>query len=176
MEASLTALQGLSEELRQAIQRAAAALKAAGAREVYLFGWAAPEVPHGWAVGAVLQSFYSGIENIFKRVALELDSGLPSGGSWHSDLLEGMGRATALRPAIISERLLNRLRGYLEFRHVFRSAYVFLLPWDRMAPLVAECEATFGRSRGNWRRLCGCCRRVETGNYLRPVFGAITRG
>ena len=34
-------LEGLSEELRQAIERAAAALKAAGAREVYLFGSAA---------------------------------------------------------------------------------------------------------------------------------------
>lgn len=41
MEASLTALEGLSEELREAIRRAAAALKAAGAREVYLFGSAA---------------------------------------------------------------------------------------------------------------------------------------
>ena len=51
-------------------------------------GEATPEVPHMWAVGAVLQSFYSGVENIFKRVALELDGGLPNGGSWHSDLLE----------------------------------------------------------------------------------------
>lgn len=38
MGSSPEVLEGLSEELRQAIQRAAAALKAAGAREVYLFG------------------------------------------------------------------------------------------------------------------------------------------
>ncbi len=41
MEVSLDALSGMSEELRQGILRAAAALKAAGAREVYLFGSAA---------------------------------------------------------------------------------------------------------------------------------------
>jgi predicted nucleotidyltransferase len=38
MGSSPEVLEGLSEELRQGIQRAAAALKAAGAREVYLFG------------------------------------------------------------------------------------------------------------------------------------------
>ena len=38
MEPYLDSLSGLSEELREAICKAAAALRAAGAREVYLFG------------------------------------------------------------------------------------------------------------------------------------------
>jgi len=41
MELGLDSLSGLREDLREAILRAAAALKAAGAREVYLFGSAA---------------------------------------------------------------------------------------------------------------------------------------
>ena len=41
MEPGLEGLSGLGGELREAILRAAAALKAAGAREVYLFGSAA---------------------------------------------------------------------------------------------------------------------------------------
>jgi len=31
------------------------------------------------AVAAILHSFYSGIENIFKRIAKEIDQGLPEG-------------------------------------------------------------------------------------------------
>ena len=38
MEPSAEILAGVDEELKRAIERAAAALKAAGAREVYLFG------------------------------------------------------------------------------------------------------------------------------------------
>ena len=41
MEPSSDPLAGRSEDLRQAIERAVVALKAAGAREVYLFGSAA---------------------------------------------------------------------------------------------------------------------------------------
>jgi len=41
MEPGPESLSGLSEDLREAILRAVAALKAAGAREVYLFGSAA---------------------------------------------------------------------------------------------------------------------------------------
>jgi predicted nucleotidyltransferase len=41
MDASVEVLTGINEELRRAIEKAAAALKAAGAREVYLFGSAA---------------------------------------------------------------------------------------------------------------------------------------
>jgi len=102
-----------------------------------------PELAHLWAVGAVLQSFYSGVENIFKRIVLEAGGELPSGGAWHTELLESMGRATPGRREVLSEELLNRLREYLDFRHVFRSAYVFVLRWDRMAPLVRDCEETF---------------------------------
>jgi hypothetical protein len=44
---------------------------------------------------------------------------------------------------VISEELRIALRGFLDFRHVFRHAYSFELQWSKMAPLVAECEATF---------------------------------
>ena len=38
-------------------------------------------------LAALLHSFYTGIENIFKRVAVELDGGLVHGDSWHRELL-----------------------------------------------------------------------------------------
>jgi len=94
------------------------------------------------ALGTMLQSFYNGAENIFKRDALELDGELPRGDSWHRDLLESMTRHSKNRPALISLALRDRLKDYLHFRHVFRSAYGFLLDWAKMAPLVLKLDST----------------------------------
>ena len=95
------------------------------------------------ALGAMVHSFYNGVENVFKRIALELDGEVPDSGTWHRDLLDAMARATPRRPAVISQSVQERLKPYLNFRHVFRSAYSFLLEWERMAPLVLECRQTF---------------------------------
>jgi hypothetical protein len=39
------------------------------------------------ALAAVLHSFYTGVENIFKRLAVEVDGQPPQGEAWHRDLL-----------------------------------------------------------------------------------------
>ncbi len=68
----------------------------------------------------MLHSFYGGVENIFKRTTLQLGDPLPSGDAWHKDLLDAMTKPTALRAALLSPALKQRLKGYLEFRHFFR--------------------------------------------------------
>ena len=88
------------------------------------------------ALGALLHSFYTGVENVFSRVSLTLDGGLPTGQFWHVDMLDSMALATERRPAVISAELRARLRDYLQFRHVFRHAYSFRLQWDKMSSLV----------------------------------------
>jgi hypothetical protein len=44
------------------------------------------------------------------------------------------------RGAVISADMAKRLKLYLQFRHLFRSAYVFSLQWEKISPLVAELE------------------------------------
>jgi hypothetical protein len=39
------------------------------------------------ALAAMLHSFYNGVENILKRIALEAGGTVPSGEFWHRDLL-----------------------------------------------------------------------------------------
>jgi hypothetical protein len=95
------------------------------------------------ALATMLHSFYTGIENIFKRIALGIDGGMPSGYAFHSDLLAVMARSTANRPPVISEELRVRLSAYLSFRHVFRHAYSFQLEWDKMRDLVLQSQATW---------------------------------
>ena len=74
------------------------------------------------ALAALLHSFYTGIENIFKRVAVELDGEPVRGDFWHRELLLRMKSPTAHRPALLSEELHDSLNEYLRFRHVFRNA------------------------------------------------------
>lgn len=95
------------------------------------------------ALAAMLHSFYTGIENLFKRIAIHVDGGSSRGEAWHSQLLKSMAGATQNRPAVISESLRVQLQSYLDFRHVFRHAYSFELQWSKMASLVLECENTF---------------------------------
>ncbi len=91
------------------------------------------------ALAAMLHWFYSGMENIFKRVAIELGEPLSRGEAWHSSLLEQMTVPGPQRPPVISTDLADTLREYLRFRHFFRGAYPFLLEWERMRTLVEEC-------------------------------------
>ncbi len=97
------------------------------------------------ALAAMLHSFYTGVENIFKRVAVEIDSAPPRGEAWHRELLDSMARPSTRRGAVISASMRDALRGYLDFRHVFRQAYSFQLQWEKMSPLVLGCEETLRR-------------------------------
>lgn len=93
------------------------------------------------ALGAVLQSFYQGVEAIFQRIAKRIDEKMPSSSDWHRQLLNQMGSATDRRPAVVSTELANQLDPYLGFRHLARHTYPFLLNWNRMRGLVNDLDA-----------------------------------
>ena len=103
---------------------------------------AVPDTIETVALAGFLHSLYTGIENIFKRIALHAEKKLPEGPAWHSRLLEEMAEANTNRPPVISHELRDTLSDYLSFRHVFRHAYSFELKWKKMAPLVSQCENT----------------------------------
>ena len=90
----------------------------------------------------MLHSFYTGIENIFKRIAEEIDGQIPAGEAWHPQLLDVMGQPGKGWRAVISQGTIERLDAYLDFRHFFRHAYIFSLRWDMMKGLVLGCEDT----------------------------------
>lgn len=92
------------------------------------------------ALASVLHSLYMGFENIFKRIATEIDGGLKKSDSWHIDLLESMIIPTSKRSAVISTEIERKLRFYLGFRHVFRSNYSYDLNWSKMKNLVFQSE------------------------------------
>jgi hypothetical protein len=95
------------------------------------------------ALAATLHSFYTGVENIFNRVAVEIDGEPVRGEVWHRELLLRMKAPAAGRPELLSEELHDTFNEYLRFRHVFRNAYSFDLDWQKMSPLVLRLEKTF---------------------------------
>lgn len=92
------------------------------------------------AACTMLHSFYPETEKILKLVALDLDKKIPSSESWHRDLLSQMAAATDARPAVITTVLVTRLAELLAFRHLFRSASIALMRWDKLSPLVANVD------------------------------------
>ena len=101
-----------------------------------------PDFTEQWALGAMLQAFYNGIENILKRIAVNFEGKPVKTERWHIDLLTQMSLAAKNRPAVISEQLLIHLRKYLAFRHMFRSIYTHELRWESMAGLAAAIDDT----------------------------------
>jgi len=96
--------------------------------------------------------FYSGIEKIFERIALVVDNNLSHGEAWHIELLSQMVKPFAnTRSAVISEKLYNKLKEYLKFRHLFRHIYGFELKWERIKPLVFSMSAVLDEFKENIR-------------------------
>jgi hypothetical protein len=101
-----------------------------------------PDLADRWALGAMLQAFYNGIENIFKQVAATYDGKPSKSNQWHADLLTLMSHSTTKRPAVVSQNLYEIVRKYLGFRHIFLNIYTHELRWESMADLVAQVDRT----------------------------------
>jgi GTP1/Obg family GTP-binding protein len=106
-----------------------------------------PDLIETTAFASVLHSFYTGIENIFSRVAKEIDQVIPTGADLHQALLDQSSRATATRSAVISEELRQILSSYLKFRHFYRHVYSSLLDWTQLEKLVTPLHEVWARTK-----------------------------
>ena len=85
---------------------------------------------------ALVSSFYNGLENIVKQILRDRGLALPTGESWHKELIE-----MAFRERIISEKTRNGIREYSAFRHFFAHAYAFDIDPSQIGPLVTRLES-----------------------------------
>jgi hypothetical protein len=103
-------------------------------------------------IGAVLHSFYTGVENMFLAIAKGVDGRVPSGAQWHRDLLTQMTSTESHRTQVISEDSAHQLAQYLYFRHFFRHAYTFFLDWDKLNNLVTSLPIVWAEVRQQLER------------------------
>ena len=90
-----------------------------------------------------LHSFYQGVERIFEAFAKSIDRKVPSGETWHKNLLVQMTEEIpGIRPAVISEETRTALDSYRTFRHLARNIYTFNLDAKRIRSLVENLTVT----------------------------------
>jgi hypothetical protein len=89
-------------------------------------------------VAALVSSFYNGLENILKQIMRARDVSLPTGESWHRELVE-----TACRERILSEEMRDGIKEFLAFRHFFAHAYAFDIDPARLEPLVEKLPSLY---------------------------------
>lgn len=106
-----------------------------------------PTVREKTAAAAFLAQFYSGIENILKRLSRFHGVELPSGENWHLHLFKRFcppGHPPL--PVLFDDALARQLGPFRRFRHVVHHGYGFQIEWDRMrggVEHVAQVLAAF---------------------------------
>jgi hypothetical protein len=105
-----------------------------------------PTVREKTAAAAFLAQFYSGIENILKRISRYHNVPLPTGETWHVDLFQRFCPPSYPDlPVLFDEDLASALAPYRRFRHVAFHGYGFQLDWSRMAEGVANVQDVFSQ-------------------------------
>lgn len=100
------------------------------------------------AAGAFMAQFYSGVENILKRICRFHGVELPKGDAWHLELFEWFCKpAHSSLPTLFDEELAKHVAAYRRFRHVVRHSYGLQLDWSRMEPGISRIEGAFERFR-----------------------------
>ena len=89
-------------------------------------------------VSTLLHNFYNGTENILKYVVQDRGLIVPTGPSWHRDLVN-----LAVSVGLIASSTADALRPYLAFRHFFVHAYAMDLQAERLGPLSENVQEVF---------------------------------
>ena len=91
-----------------------------------------------------LHSFYVGVERMFLAIADEVDQQVPTGPSWHIDLVNQMTYdLPATRPPVLTPETRDMAHEYRSFRHVVRNVYTYNLNPDRVKQLVDDLPSVF---------------------------------
>ena len=97
------------------------------------------------AMATYLAEVYEGIENMFERIAREVDMDLPRGAEWHKKLLSQMTERRAARPPVLSRETAVLLGELLEFRHKVRNIYAEELIYERIKEHAETIHELFAR-------------------------------
>ena len=92
------------------------------------------------AIGTFLMNFYTGVENIVKRISKGYYQSVPTGPSWHRELLDLSCNPPEGKIPIFTQEIVDRLNPYRGFRHLFVSGYVFRLRLELMTSLIYNVE------------------------------------
>lgn len=112
-----------------------------------------------------LQGFYTTVEQIFEAIVSAFGEGIPSGASWHQNLLLQMSVQIAdVRPAVITQETRQRLDEYRSFRHVARNVYTLNLHPSRIRELVGTLRDCYEAIAFDLGQFCDFIEAIAKGN------------
>ena len=94
-------------------------------------------------IARYLYDFYKQLENIFVRIAREVDRSLPAGEEWHKALLQQMAEPKPTRVSVLSQETCAELQDLLGFRHVFVYIYGAKLDYEQMLKNAERVNKVF---------------------------------
>lgn len=113
-----------------------------------------------YAAAALLDTFYTGVEKTFRRVAGEL-GGVPEGPGWHRTLLDDMTLdIPKVRPPVLRPATARSLSRFLAFRHRFRNLYLFDLETRPVSALLEDLARTWAEARADLEQFAGLLDRL----------------
>ena len=96
------------------------------------------------AAAAFLAQFYTGIENILKRISYFHNVALPDGEGWHVELFQRFSSpGQSPLPTLFDPEFATSLAPYRRFRHVALHSYGFDLQWDKMKDGIKAVPSIF---------------------------------
>lgn len=95
-------------------------------------------------VSTFLHNLYNGIENVLKQGLKARGVAVPSGPSWHRDLLD-----SGLTAGLITKNTVTALAPYLAFRHFFSHGYAVDLDVEKLRVLVKDVGSAFEQFRAD---------------------------
>jgi hypothetical protein len=91
-----------------------------------------------------LHNFYTGCERIFRKIADDINGGVPRSSDWNKRLLKSMSLdIEKIRPPVISKTTEKALEEYLAFRHVVRNIYGFEIDSERLKGLAGKTSKIY---------------------------------
>ncbi len=103
-----------------------------------------PTVREKTAAASFMAQFYSGIENILKRISRFHEIPLPTGDTWHNDLFKRFcAPSYKSLPELFDNSLALSITPYRKFRHVVFHGYGFQLEWNRMKEGIEHINDVF---------------------------------
>lgn len=96
------------------------------------------------AAAAFLAQFYTGIENILKRISQYNGVPLPTGDTWHIELFKRFCTPSHPQlPILFDPSLASMFSSYRRFRHVVFHGYGFQIDWSRMEEGISNITPVF---------------------------------
>jgi hypothetical protein len=105
-----------------------------------------PTIREKTAAAGFLAQFYTGLENILKRISRFYEVPLPVGDTWHIELFRRFcSPPYPPLPLLFDDDLASALGPFRRFRHVVHHGYGFQIDWDRMQEGIFQIEDIFLR-------------------------------